>query len=304
MNLLTRYLAIGSALVALLVVSPSESQACFGWFRRDRCDPCATTTYRPLFGGWFSGWRGNNNCCAPACAPACNPCATQTCQYVPQTCFRTECVSVPVTTFRCCRTCDPCTGCPTTVMRPVTTMVQQVRRVPVTTYRLVAAPSCCATPSVSSFAPATSSGCSTCGTASAVIGVPTTTVTPAPSSTLLTPAPAFSPPASTTIVPSGSSNGSSTVVPSLPSTSNSIQTYEGSSYRPPVQPPIPRVDEQSPVLNRDVDAEDDGEQDRTASLPRGGEWTKSNRPVILPAVHSQEVVKKSANDGGWRPSNR
>jgi hypothetical protein len=69
-----------------------------------------------------------------------------------------------------------------------------------------------------------------------------------------------------------------------------------------VQPPIPRIDEQGPELNRD--AEDDGERDRTASLPRQNEWIKSTRAVILPAVHSQPVATKSVNDFGWRPSNR
>lgn len=302
MNRMIRYLAIGCVAAAIPLATAPESQAFFGWWRRnaccDPCNPCATarTTYRPLFGGWFTGWRGNN-CCSPCatCAPACSPCATgcstgcQTCQMVPQTCFRTECVSVPVTTCRACTTCDPCTGCARTVMRPVTTFVQQVRRVPVTTYRMVAAPSCCGTTALSapSFAPAMGSGCSTCNSAP-TIEAPISSFQ-GPGTTTIAPAPAFTP---------GPAIGPTTIEPTLPATGIVPRTFEGTSHRGHVQPPIPSVESDD---SSDDSVFDPDQSDRTTMLPSHRTWSKSERTAAIPAVHAQT---KTSDNSGWRASNR
>lgn len=69
-----------------------------------------------------------------AVVPAC--CRQQTCysqpttNYIPQTCYRTVYQLVPVTTYCPTSMCDPCTGCPGTVMRPVTSFVMQASVVP------------------------------------------------------------------------------------------------------------------------------------------------------------------------------
>ncbi|MEK6248328.1 MAG: hypothetical protein N2C12_09130, partial [Planctomycetales bacterium] len=59
-------------------------------------------------------------------------------------------------------TCDPCTGCTTTCMKPCTTYVQQARRVPYTTYKMV-----CETRYV---AVTTNSCCPTCPTGNCAPG--------------------------------------------------------------------------------------------------------------------------------------
>jgi hypothetical protein len=91
----------------------------------------------------------------------CNPCGQQlVCNYVPQTCYRTQTVQVPVTTMRPVCGTDPCTGCRTTVMRPVVTYQQQVQYVPYSSYRLQysVAQAACPTATTSYYAPAPSSG--------------------------------------------------------------------------------------------------------------------------------------------------
>jgi hypothetical protein len=91
----------------------------------------------------------------------CNPCGQQlVCNYVPQTCYRTQTVQVPVTTMRPVCGTDPCTGCRTTVMRPVVAYQQQVQYVPYSSYRLqysVAQPAC-PTATTSYYAAVPSSG--------------------------------------------------------------------------------------------------------------------------------------------------
>lgn len=107
-----------------------------------------------------------------ALSPVCNPCAQQmTCNYVPQTSYRVQYVSVPVTTYRPLMTCDPC-GCQTTCMRPETTYVQRAQYVPYTSYKMVytmARPACATTTYYAATAAAVAppSGCSTCGVAGA-----------------------------------------------------------------------------------------------------------------------------------------
>jgi hypothetical protein len=127
---------IAAACIAMTLALPAETQACWFW-------------HRP----------------APVVAAA----PVQQVNYVPQTCYRTVCSPVPVTSFRPITTTDPCTGCPVTSLSPVTTIVQRPVVVPYTTFRPVvttvmmpiapACPTCsacsaCAAPTTSFFAPA------------------------------------------------------------------------------------------------------------------------------------------------------
>ena len=57
--------------------------------------------------------------------------------YVPETTYRTEYKTVPVTTYKPSCEIDPCTGCPRDCVQPVTQYVQQAVNVPVTQYRAV-----------------------------------------------------------------------------------------------------------------------------------------------------------------------
>ena len=57
--------------------------------------------------------------------------------YVPETTYRTEYRSVPVTSYKPSCEIDPCTGCPRDCMEQVTNYVQQAVNVPVTQYRAV-----------------------------------------------------------------------------------------------------------------------------------------------------------------------
>ena len=57
--------------------------------------------------------------------------------YVPETTYRTQMQTVPVTTYKPSCEIDPCTGCPRDCMQPVTEYVQQAVNVPVTQYRAV-----------------------------------------------------------------------------------------------------------------------------------------------------------------------
>ncbi len=107
-------LLIAAVLVAL---TPGDAWAIFGLFRNCRLFNRPTTV-------------------TANCNPCCPPPTTVT-QYVPQVSYRRQVACVPVTTFRVQRACDPCTGCPTTSLRPVTTMVRRVQMVPYTTYRPV-----------------------------------------------------------------------------------------------------------------------------------------------------------------------
>ena len=102
----------------------------------------------------------NKQPAAPALAcNACNPCGVQqTVSYVPQTCYRTQYVTVPVTTCRPVLSCNPCGGCPVTTMRPVVTNVQKAVLVPYTTYRLVysnAVQTCAPAVAATSYVPST-----------------------------------------------------------------------------------------------------------------------------------------------------
>jgi len=83
---------------------------------------------------------------APVMAPSPVPVApppqpvvvpVQQVSYVPETTYRTEYRSVPVTSYKPSCEIDPCTGCPRDCMEQVTNYVQQPVNVPVTQYRAV-----------------------------------------------------------------------------------------------------------------------------------------------------------------------
>jgi len=170
---------LAACVVVLPLCAPTASSACecldrlWNWCRGVRSE----TTYAPPFAPAATV----APVVAPACSPvACNPCASQTCSYVPHTCYRTVLSTVPVTSCQTVTSCDPCSGCPVTCYRPVTVYQTCAQLIPYTTYRAVwsnpcvasyAAPAApcgvgCATtyaPSVSYGAPALSTGSSCCG---------------------------------------------------------------------------------------------------------------------------------------------
>ena len=117
---------ITCGIAAMLLAAPAQSSACCGWLFGGWG---AQTTYRtPYFARTY----------APVySAPACTSCVPQTVRYVPQTSYRTVYRPVPVTSYAAQTCSDPCTGCPVTYYRPVTSWAYQAAYVPYTTYRLV-----------------------------------------------------------------------------------------------------------------------------------------------------------------------
>ena len=90
-NQTVRVVVTVAVVAALWLAMPVESQACEFLERLFGCNcGAAKTTYVPAYVAPASY--------APASAPSCAPCAAQTCQYVPQTCYRTVYQPVPVTT--------------------------------------------------------------------------------------------------------------------------------------------------------------------------------------------------------------
>lgn len=287
--------------------TPAESQAIFHWFG-NCCRP--QTTFMPV---------------APAVN--CNPCGTQVAQYVPQTCYRQECIQVPVTVCRPVTTCDPCSCCPTTVMRPTTVYQQQVRMVPYTTYRIVYSnPSPCATgcgtgfsaaPAVSTYyqpaapamAPSTGSCCGG-SAAPASYSVPAATYSaPATSQPVYsTPAPTLSTPPATTTPPPTYESGrpeTSTSDPNAPLTpipqqnsgvvapsNGAAPTTYGPSFAPP---PASSRTTSAPVqrawMVRPIS--------NTAPVSAPPAWLQSQRAT--PTTSANTAV---TNGDAWRPSVR
>ena len=247
------------------------------------------TTYRPVTAYYP----------APAACgqtvTACRPCVRQVYRYVPQTCYRTVCVNVPVRTYRPVTTRDPCTGCCRTCYRPVTTYVRQARRVPYTTYRPVLMnvhyrPQTCATCPTGGVV-AAAPGCATGGCA------PAATMSSPPIATTNPLAPR------TQVMPN----------PSLPSTGPSGQ----STFRLPTtsDPTPPKPDESSvkklheshhPIQSlrgngRAAPPVSPGKavgQDRfTWALPRH-DWAFT--PVSWPApTNSRDARRAPLDDEGW-----
>jgi hypothetical protein len=268
-------------MVTAIVAAPTESHALCGLF--DCLFGGCRTTYRPV------------TACSPCATPCATPCAPATvCNYMPQTCYRTECVNVPVTTYRCESACDPCTGCPTTVMRPVTSFVRQVRYVPYTTYRqvcntvaapVVAAPAMVAPAAVApatSLYPAAPSG-SCCTPTSAAMN-----------STYGAPAATYPAPA----MPSAPMIQSAPAIPATPA-----PTLNGA----PVITPLPRTDLRA-IPDNNFNGSSSGNwtydpDSRTTRhvAPRPTDEEKSG--LVVPAVYSSPAASR-ADDSGWRAARR
>ncbi len=165
----------------ILLIAPAASQACgcFDWLWGCCGSRAAAPTYAPAYSVQY-------------------PLAAQTCNYVPQTSYRTVLRTVPTTVYRPVSYCDPCTGCARITYRPITSYVRSAQLVPYTTYRPVWTSSCytpCATPCAttcgttcgSSFGTTIYAGaasdCSSC------VSTPATTLapTPMPGATMTTP---------------------------------------------------------------------------------------------------------------------
>ncbi len=133
--------------------APGQADACWWWGRRSTYYVAPVVAAPTPVVANFAP----SACCAPQ----------QVCQMVPQTAYRMQSVSVPVTSFMPVAAVDGCTGCPTTTLRPVTSFVQQTQMVPYTTYRQVCqsvCPTTACSPIVAAPAAtvAAAPGCSTC----------------------------------------------------------------------------------------------------------------------------------------------
>lgn len=158
-----RGVVMSCGVAAMLLATPAQSNACAFLNSLFGCGGAARTTYMAPY---------VPQAYAPAYAPSCAPCATQTCRYVPQTCYRTVYRRVPVTTYRAVSSCDPCTGYPVTYYRPVTAWTSQAYSIPYRTYRLSYSTPYVSAVSYGSCAPYTpcnpcvgssiGSGCSSC----------------------------------------------------------------------------------------------------------------------------------------------
>lgn len=149
--------------------APGQADACWWWGRRSTYYVAPVVAAPTPVVANFAP-----SCCAPQ----------QVCQMVPQTAYRTQTVSVPVTSFMPVAGVDGCTGCPTTTLRPVTSFVQQTQMVPYTTFRQVCQ-SVCPTTACSPVvaAPvatvAAAPGCSTCSASIPAMATAATVVAPA-----------------------------------------------------------------------------------------------------------------------------
>lgn len=318
----TKGIVIACGMAVVLFSAPSESKALFcNWFG---CGTgcglfgCNRTTYRPLFSG------------VGACAaPACSPCATQTCSYQPQTCYRTQCVNVPVTTYRPVTSCDPCTGCPVTTLRPTTAFVRQVRYLPYTTYRPVCTTGCApvatavAAPVATSYYPTTIQANAAPAASCCTPATPISTVTPsvAVPSTM---APVASTPI--TVVPNATPPANmgmpSTVIPPTPTPSLDAAPYNGGSTAQPYQDlkPIPETNQRSFTPNNsNGDVNSNGGANgssssypllrdpysRTTSLPQSPA-PSAERSLVTPAVFVSPAApdEETLDDSGWHAARR
>lgn len=321
-----------AATVAAFLACPAESHAIFHWLSRCCGNNNATPTYgaAPLYSA------------APAAADPCAPPQiTQTVNYVPQTCYRTQYINVPVTTYQPVVSRDPCTGCPVTCCRPSTSYVRQAQLVPYTTYRRVLTNACCgggATTVTAGYAglfrgavsyPATTS-CSGCSAAAPATYAPAAT-TPyysgaASGTTIISPSNGYGPSNGNGI--SSGLNGTPTPAPSLGGT----PTFQ--------QPkPIPEVRVERPVDqpsgkavgpsddgsdNNDSDANGSGTNDSGTTSGTGATLSprlfqpndrttfypilraRFHRPVSYtePSPEPSPPAVTAADDDGWRPSTR
>jgi hypothetical protein len=305
--------SLAASVVAMYFLAvPAESQAIFHWLSRCCGGNTATT---PTYGAApaYSAAAPADPCCAP-------PQISQTVNYVPQTCYRTQYVNVPVTTYRPVVSRDPCTGCPVTCMRPATSYVQQARMVPYTSYRMVVSNPCCGSAPAattagytplfgalfSGRASAPAASCSGCSAAAAPISY-------APAATT----PYYGTPTSGTIInsPGVAPSGTPTIAP--PVDGGSTPTFDPAAKQN-MQKPIPKVKDEAPA---DETPADDGTtsgtgtilsprlfqpNDRTTSYPilraRVYRPVTYNEPISQPAPTAPP--QRPADNDDWRPSTR
>jgi hypothetical protein len=300
------------ALIALTVLSLSASNAraaCCGlwnsWFAPA---PAPVTTYYAPFTASY----------APAGYG-------QTVNYMPQTCYRTVYVNAPVVAYRPMSACDPCTGCATTVMRPVVSYVTQARLVPYTTYRPVvaAAPACCGAVTAAYAAPiavtapvAAPAPCCGASPAPALppMGAPGTTVpslaptlnyppVQAPPPAAPYPRPATAPPAGIlqpitppagALQPSPDPNPKTDVPPPGKTFDNPQESNKPAPESRLLLPP--RSETLSPSSNGPLRGLDPDDQDRVTTVPTRQAWAV--RPASVISLRSPVVEKQI--DIQWR----
>ncbi len=244
------------------------------------------TTFSPVLAS-----PGNCTTCCPTqqCFKVCEP--RTTCRYVPQTCFRTEQIQVPVTTMRPVTTVDPCTGCTTTCMRPQTTMVCQTRQVPYTTYRMV-----CSTVNVERTVCRQAMSCSSCPPAIA----PAAYAAPAPAAA----------PCATCPTHGAAQVGSPTAQPRLEAPPQPEPTE---SFRPETPPQQPQGNGASHTPTKEIKSTQ--EQDPAYSpldppFPSlQDKLTESTSPprvslVTLPAPQADPAPAGQLDDSGWHAAGR
>jgi len=216
----TRSLVVACGVAAVLLGVPSESQALFDWLCPWAHNRQATaTTYAPPFTGQPVALVPRYNVAPPvAVVPTALP---VTACYVPQTCYRTVYRPVATTVLSPVTSYDPCTGCPVTAYRPVTTLAQRAFAVPYTTYRLVYANPCAAcAPTVS---------CNPCG------GLVGSTVVTGPGCAACAPG---APQPRPSPIPMSPSSGALPYYPAVPSgpSSGTVSPPSGSGTPPSGQP--------------------------------------------------------------------
>lgn len=279
--------------MAGFLAMPAESHAIFHWFQR-WCGSTPAPTYA---------------------APAVNACDCQPPQvtnYVPQTCYRTQYVTVPVTTYRPVTSYDPCTGCPVTCMRPTTTYVQQARLVPYTTFRMMVANffgrnpcNTCGTATTVGYAPtvgyAATSGCSSCGTATPTYA--STTTTPDYSGSTVVSSPASTAPTLPAGVQPPTSSRETLKKEEIPDDGGELKPIPMRENGGDAGAASPTGASSAPRLITP------GERTTSYPILRAGRY----RPVSwdVAAVQPKPTPKQAPtartrpiDDGGWRPSNR
>ena len=277
---------IGASLSAVaLLAMPSQTQAFCCLFRKPAP---VITNYAPA-------------CPAPCPAPACAPqtsyyapapqACTQTCNYVPQTSYRSVVTSVPVTTYRPVTTCDPCTGCPRTVLQPTCAYVQQTQLVPYTSYRPVMTTSCYS-PCNTGCAPASPCAGGACGTAA-----PMSLSSYAPTPTYSAPAVGYGAPSPGCCGTAPSAPAPATIISPAPGAPTVVDPANSAPTLPatPIQesslrmnlPVAPAASVPSSQPPRELDPED-----RTAARPIERNWSYRSA--------SQSSTAPAVEDSGWR----
>lgn len=312
-----KVLFTGSLMTAALFGAPSESKAIFHWFRGGGC--CGTpapVAVAPVVTPTV------------AAVPSCDPCQ-QTVAYVPQTAYRVQYVSTPVTTYRPISSCGPC-GQSTTAFMPVTTFQTQAQMVPYTSYRLVyptpaVATTSFYTPVTASYATAAAPAASSCcgGAAAAAPATYQSSYAPPATTTYSAPTTTYSAPAATPTYAAPQANAYTP--PAQPSTTYAQQPAAAAppqTYAPAPQPAQPQaappqtLPQTSPSDQQSLKPVPDPQTNAPAPSAAGPALTYPARTTLnnvddrwasAPAAPTFQTVSARVNapvadDGGWRPS--